>query len=585
MKRFIWRISFLVLIIGIGLGIECDIVLADTYDNAIDYYGSYGNNAIFKPTTKTNGYIYCATVGNSSKASVKYKTIGWKMKFIGENGKQIDVVYYKLGGSYLTLIDSRIKGGYEYDLYSISLYTVKQRLSKKALELLNKGKCSISMDACMVVERKGVPGGSINDSGKTTGEVYTTYEGISNAAGWSDAALVTLKTYFGKKVNGLFFNITVKKTAGVKKVTGGGKYCYGTYVTILAELSKNYIFDRWKGKKNIYKQEYSFYVSEKATWTAYATAKSLDITFFRNSTEEDMLFEHQTFIYPASGESFIKTYWTKKGYHLVGWALSPKAQEADYSIGYTPSSGWISKNMPELSLYGVWEPNTYTVKYEGRLEKNIKTQSVQYGDSLKLPNNGKFSGWSLYPFAVEPEYKAGQVVKVNDVLKILELEDAITGTIVFNAIWKGEPSIDASDMFYSLDFANYGGVTEAELASHARALDSLDGIIQYGNNADNSFIITNYDGKAFKELREEADIPINFEVINSLGVKMDKTVIVHVVDSTVRQDGDGFGRIRFISEKYLERNEKAGGLIENSCWKLQSYYNLLKKALSYSADS
>ena len=69
--------------IGTCMAIACTILMsfgtesvsAGTWDNAYTYYNEYGNDAVFNSRTTTNGYIFCATKGNKSTSSIKYKNI------------------------------------------------------------------------------------------------------------------------------------------------------------------------------------------------------------------------------------------------------------------------------------------------------------------------------------------------------------------------------------------------------------------------------------------------------------------------------------------------------------------------------
>lgn len=560
-------------------------VSAGTIENAQEYYKIYGNNAVFIPTTRTNGYIYCATRGNRSEAKVKYKNIGWRMTLRDTKGNRLLTLYFKLGGNYLTKTDSRTRDGYEYDLYTISLFTLKQRLNTKAQKAMEKGECSLLLDACMVVSRNGIPGGSMDDEGKIKGTVYTSYKSIADAADWSDSGRTALKTYFGKQVVGLFFDVIAKRGTGIKKVTGGGRYCYGTYVKLEAVADKNYIFDRWEkggefsSKRNT-KPKNSFFVEENSIWTAYAKTKEIALYFYRNSSAGDKEYIRKTFIYPGEGVGFPEVSWGKSGYHIIGWDENPKAISPRYPLNYAPSPAWISSHYPRVNLYAVWAPYQYKLSFAGYLVNPIRDLTVSYENTVILPENGGFEGWTLNPEKVVPDYKAKERIKVSELVHELGIENVSGGIIILYALWDSLPSIEAEDMYYSLEYAQAGMITEQELAVHGAAYDKRDGKIKYGQNDKNTFIIKNYRREAFTELKKACELEILFEAVNSMGNRTERTVVVHITDSRIWNQQEAFGKIRFISKKYI--NEKAGGLSENSCWKkLDSYWSVLNKALSY----
>lgn len=600
-----------------GLAVVCCIILkssgtveAQQWSSAYEYYTKCGNSANFVGTTKNNGYIYFGTRGNCSNAQIKYKTIGWRINLQSTSGEQLQTLYFKLGGNYLTLRNTQNVAGYEYDLYSISLYSLKQRMNRSVLNSLNKGECVLIMDACMVVVRNGKKSGSIDDYGKSSGYVYTSYSGIVKAAQWSENAQVALKSYFGKSVKGLFLDITTKKTAGIKSVSGKGKYCYGTYVTIAAAVKPGYQFKKWECDKSYSKIKHSFFVNKSQNWTAYATPKQLTIKLYRNANQKDKTKRNMKVCYPGKGECLIPGNWKKPGYHLSGWAWARNSKNAVYKLGHRISAKWIAANASPTSLYGVWKSNRYTIQFKGKLVKDILPVTAGYEDSLRLPENGEFIGWSLQPGSdSEVLYKASQQIKIKEIVKKAGLTNTDEGVIRLYAIWDRVPVIDAEDQYYSLDLAKAGAITEVEIAHRASAYDVKDGTIPYGKSSQEnssfrdtspgqvgeeakkvtaSFYISDYDSQKFTFLEKEAQILITFQAINSMGNTTTRQIIVHIVDSTIKTEYD-IVNLRFISNKYFIQddgdfvNEKAGGLLQNSCWKkLNDYYSILNNILNIS---
>lgn len=606
MKKLLLGLAVLLCIILKSSG----TVEAQQWNSAYEYYSKCGNSANFVGTTKNNGYIYFGTRGNCSKAQIKYKTIGWKIKLQSLSGQHLQTLYFKLGGNYLRLRNTQTVAGYEYDLYSISLYSLKQRMNKSVLNSLNKGECLLIMDACMVVVKKGEKSGSIDDYGKSSGYVYTTYNGIVKAAQWSDNAKIALKSYFAKSVNGLFLDITTKKTAGIKSVSGKGKYCYGTYVTISATVKPGYQFKKWECDKGYSKIRHSFFVNKSQNWTAYATPKQLTIKLYRNANQKDKNKKSIKVSYPGKGECLRPGNWKKPGYHLSGWAWARNSKNAVYKPGHRISAKWIAANASPVKLYGVWKSNQYTIQFKGKLVKDISPIKVSYEDSMLLPENGEFLGWSLQPGSdSEVLYKASQQIMIKEIVKKAGLTNTEEGVITLYAIWESVPVVDAEDQYYSLDFAKMGKISEMEIAHRASAYDVKDGTIPYGKSSmdksksgneisdqkgkearqeSTSFYILDYDSRKFTSLEKEAQIPITFQATNSMGKTARRQIMVHIVDSTIKTEYN-IVNLRFISNKYFITNEgdfvneKAGGLLENSCWKkLDDYYSILKNILNIS---
>ena len=85
MKKLLLGLAVLLCIILKSSG----TVEAQQWNSAYEYYSKCGNSANFVGTTKNNGYIYFGTRGNCSKAQIKYKTIGWKIKLQSLSGQHL----------------------------------------------------------------------------------------------------------------------------------------------------------------------------------------------------------------------------------------------------------------------------------------------------------------------------------------------------------------------------------------------------------------------------------------------------------------------------------------------------------------
>ena len=143
-------------IITYMFSVDCNIVKADEWDDAVKYYSNYGNAAVFKATNKMNGNIYFCSAGNTSTSGTKYRTIGYKMTIKGTGGNEIQKIYFQLGGQYLTLLNSKKQSGKEYMLYVITLQNIKTRFNEQALNALSSGSCTIVLDACMVYDNQNL---------------------------------------------------------------------------------------------------------------------------------------------------------------------------------------------------------------------------------------------------------------------------------------------------------------------------------------------------------------------------------------------------------------------------------------------
>ena len=191
-----------------------------------------------------------------------------------------------------------------------------------------------------------------------------------------------------------------------------------------------------------------------------------------------------------------------------------------------------------------------------------------------------FMGWSLEDGrnTFIPQWKAG------DIARNLVAEDG--GEITLYAVWDDCPWIQAQDLYYTLEQAQSGFITEEEILSHATATDREDGspILPGTNPAPSdpevftSFTIPDYQAGEFTSLQHDFATSENLTVVDHVGNTYVKQIMVHVTDTTpVKVKPEG--KTRFISEKYFNLDHEHGGLEENSIWMTDpDYHSALQKA-------
>ena len=330
-------------------------LFASVWNNAYTYYSTYGNSVVFRPMTSTDGMIYYATKAKKASTSTVYRTLGWKVSIKNMSGSTLQTLYFKLGGSYMYVTDTVTKNNYEYNLFSLSLYQLKGRLNSKATTALTTGKANIELNACMTIVKNGSVKGRMNDSGPVSGQVYTSYSGIANAANWSSSSKQSLYNYFNKEVEDLFYQVDVTAGEGIKSVSGSGWYCYGTDVSVQAWTKTGYEFSNWTGLlRGGYISDH-FIVNESGRCIAIAEPKMLRIYYHRNWTQQDSEIYCQTVRYNTNGAKLENCGWRKDGKLALGWALASTAGTAKYKVDATISSKWIDQNAPTVHLYAVWE--------------------------------------------------------------------------------------------------------------------------------------------------------------------------------------------------------------------------------------
>lgn len=217
---------------------------------------------------------------------------------------------------------------------------------------------------------------------------------------------------------------------------------------------------------------------------------------------------------------------------------------------------------------------------EEDIEKNKKAEEPK-----KKVYASVFMGWSLEDGkdTFIPQWKAG------DAVRNLVAEDG--GEITLYAVWDDCPWIQAQDLYYTLEQAQSGFITEEEILSHATATDREDGspILPGTNPAPSdpevftSFTIPDYQAEEFTNLQHDFATSENLTVVDHVGNTYVKQIMVHVTDTTPKKltQMDLTGVTRFINSKYYNKSFEEGGLEDNSIWKVDPEYKAaLESALN-----
>ena len=184
-----------------------------------------------------------------------------------------------------------------------------------------------------------------------------------------------------------------------------------------------------------------------------------------------------------------------------------------------------------------------------------------------------------------PQWTAGMQVSVADLIEASGVADQNGAMITLYASWDDCPWIVATNLYYTLEQAQQGDITDREILSHATASDREDGSpIEPGCHENGtSFSIPDYQTADFTQFQHEGSCTENLTVVDSAGSMYYKQITVYVVDTTAR-DVEPEGTTRFINEKYYNKPYEQGGLADTSVWKtdpelaaeLQSAFDNLK---------
>lgn len=152
---------------------------------------------------------------------------------------------------------------------------------------------------------------------------------------------------------------------------------------------------------------------------------------------------------------------------------------------------------------------------------------------------------------------------------------------VVSTVSNQPPEIYAQDMYFSLEQAKKGLITEEVLGEHVYAQDMEDGRISYGNHLHNSLVLIDYAPEDMTSFQKAGSVTETFCATDSGGNTVKKTVWIHLVDTAPATGRIAYGEPRWISRRYFEKedrsllSEEAGGLPGDSCWVVDEEYRML----------
>ena len=424
------------------------------------------------------------------------------------------------------------------------------------------------------------------------------------------------------------YNVTLNAGTGIEKTTGGGSYRYGQSVTIDAAVKEGYHWLNWKGnykggsggEQTVDAKKFVFTMpAGNVTMTANAEANKYTIHFDPNggfghiddieaTYDEDVTLPD---VWNADGTAAYVKY-TLDGQNVTEDVISgaiPKAMMAGYEEEETEIEDTETKDDENSDIEDedtgkdgndadIVETDTPDDMDEAEATETEDDSDDANDEELdKIEEDKKaeepkkkvyasiFMGWALEDGkdTFIPKWKAG------DIVQNLVAEDG--GEITLYAVWDDCPWIQAQDLYYTLEQAQSGFITEEEILSHATATDREDGspILPGTNPAPSdpevftSFTIPDYQAEEFTNLQHDFATSENLTVVDHVGNTYVKQIMVHVTDTTPKKPTqmDLTGVTRFINSKYYNKSFEEGGLEDNSIWKVDPEYKAaLESALN-----
>ena len=419
------------------------------------------------------------------------------------------------------------------------------------------------------------------------------------------------------------YNVTLNAGTGIEKTTGGGSYRYGQSVTIDAAVKEGYHWLNWKGnykggsggEQTVDAKKFVFTMpAGNVTMTASAEANRYTIHFDPNGGAghiDDIEATYDTDVtlpdvWNADGTAAYVKY-TLDGQNVTEDVISgaiPKAMMAGYEEEETEIEDTetnddensdiededTGKDGNDADIVETDTPDDMDEAEATETEDDSDDANDEELDKIEEDKKAEepkkkvyasiFMGWALEDGkdTFIPKWKAG------DIVQNLVAEDG--GEITLYAVWDDCPWIQAQDLYYTLEQAQSGFITEEEILSHATAIDREDGspILPGTNPAPSdpevftSFTIPDYQESEFTNLQHDFATSENLTVVDHTGNTYVKQIMVYVVDTTPVVEKPE-GKTRFISEKYFKLDHEHGGLEENSIWMTDpDYHSALQKA-------
>ncbi len=633
-KTGLLSLFFFLSIIGVAIVVPPQEVRAGNFDNAVDFYNNYGSGIVFK-----DGYFYYATRGKAATANVStthWSTIGYRMRV--NTSSQSTYIYFNLSGYTVETVNEVYSDGYIYDLCRINLSYVKSKLAQTNRTAYNEFIINggyLIVDSCMItvkIDRYGnrTNSGSMDDYGNFWGSVYTDYNGIANAAPWSNPS--SLHSYFNKTIN-YVTELKSRQVVYVRYQNADGDY--GGYSVV---INKDYVYGEtvsWSRNADAYYNAASIYYTAKQDKTSYVSvtrkqyvqnvyvkyqdangnysgdwglAKSQNL-YYGSSFEwsyggNDCYDASSIGLYTVTEAKNHYIYISRKKYTVsvsAGTGIESVSGEGIYYYGATSTvdaavkTGYTWKNwngtytsinkrysfivVGNVALTANAEANTYYIVFYPNGGSGIMTtMTCKYDQTYTLPAMSftppahpcTYLGWNTDANAYSASYSERQQIR--------NLTNIDGYTFYFYAIWDYAPDLICSDRYFTLYEAKTGIITEAELLRTVKSTDREDGTTQIR--------VKNYSLTMFTRFTSSGELVITYTTTDSRNNTTEKQVKVAIVDTDATVEGpmdfDGKKQYaRFIDLSYYLKSYENGGLESTSKWKSEvTYKDTLEAAMN-----
>lgn len=388
------------------------------------------------------------------------------------------------------------------------------------------------------------------------------------------------------------YSVTIEQGDGIESVSGGGDYTYGSSVSAGVVVKPGHHWMGWTGSYNASNRDYSFTMpNHNVTLRANTEANSYTIVFHPNDGVEQSHINEITVKYDetislpgittdAGTDAYVK--YTLDGVNITEQVVSGAiVLDAQGRLVQEEAEEAVAEQVETAEEVTAEQAETAVAEQAEVAEMAEEAVAEQTETAEEEPQPDKkayasvFMGWSLEAGKTdfEPQWEPETELKVSDIVDAAGMTNQNGAVITLYAVWDDCPWIQATHLYYTLEQAQSGFITDTEILSHMTAYDREDGSpIEAGFHEDGtSFSIPDYAPTDFTQFQHEGSCTENLTVVDSAGSVYAKQITVYVVDTTpvaVKPEGT----TRFINEYYYNQPYELGGLADDSIWKTDPEY-------------
>ena len=605
-------------------------VIGKVASNTTNSAGLYKNGSLVNDRDRENGCIRMdlssidSNMGNNAnRINLTVQNTGWTTSFL--LGMAIDIAYPDFVGTQTTTVHSASSATVEGEFRNVAVTNDTGIYDGNMTVQLDSGLTPTSATAVVngstriegtisgnTVTFNGsavssmMNGSTIsytvqciaNNAGKTIFENSAGFHGYlrsdgTNTGYWIDRMWTAESKAVPK------YTLIVQGGDGIESVTGGGDHPYGSDINIGATVKPGYHWKGWTGSYNTAEKDYGFQMpNQNITMRAEAEANAYTITFDPNGGGEvthidDIATQYDKQVSLPDGAAHYVKY-TKEGINVTDAVLSgalslsaeveggeqeqPKAEEnanGETSEDETEQPGTSDQESAQETNENVDEVTSPENEAEQSADQSDAEAAAERQEKTPKVYPSVFLGWSLEAGKdnLMPQWKAGETVDVKALADAAGVTSQNGAVIPLYAIWDDCPWIQATDLYYTLEQAQSGFITDTEILSHAAAFDREDGspIPPGFHENGTSFSIPDYAPTDFTQFQGNGSCTENLTVVDSSGSVYKKQITVHVVDTTAEAVKPE-GTTRFINEYYYNQPYEYGGLRDDSIWKTDPEY-------------